>query len=364
MQRLRKLSLSTKFTVGMVLVFVIGISASWLVLSGVLQQRAEWYVANKGMALLETMNAVRQYTSAHVNPLLADDLLRQSNFIPETVPAYSAREVFENLRANASYASFLYKEATTNPTNPRDLADDFERDLLTGFQQDTALREVSGFRRLDGGTVFYAARPLALASQTCLGCHGQPGDAPASLINSYGDAGGFGWALGDIMAAQVIYVPADEVLTTAQRSLTLVMAAVLLIFALLVLVVNALLRRTVLRPVMALAELAEKVSADAVRDEDIHEPGVERASRRGDELGRMARLFQRMAANVAQREKNLRERVRTLQIEIDRHKQQQEIDEIVNTDYFQRLREKVAEKRQGHDAPGALTEPPTPRTDP
>jgi hypothetical protein len=38
--------------------------------------------------------------------------------------------VFERLRQTETYANFSYKDATLNPTNPKDKADDFETALI------------------------------------------------------------------------------------------------------------------------------------------------------------------------------------------------------------------------------------------
>src|SRR5690606_18215561 len=127
---------------------------------------------------------------------------------------------------NENYGEFFYKEATSNPTNARNLADGFESQILATFNSSPDTTEISGFRTLDGETVFYSARPLHLSSDSCLGCHGDPNDAPVSLINSYGVDNGFGWGMDDIIAAQMIYVPADEVLSSAQSMLNVVMAGV------------------------------------------------------------------------------------------------------------------------------------------
>src|SRR5688572_14029035 len=68
---LQRFNLRAKFTIMLVLVFLGGIVLSAAVLIQALQRRAEAEVTSKGLLLLQTMNAVRYYTSTHVNPLLA-----------------------------------------------------------------------------------------------------------------------------------------------------------------------------------------------------------------------------------------------------------------------------------------------------
>ena len=76
------------------------------------------------------MNAVRSYTSSQVNPLLVPLMDSQWKFIPESVPAFSARSVFDQLRQDDRYRDFFYKEASLNPTAPQDRADEWETQVL------------------------------------------------------------------------------------------------------------------------------------------------------------------------------------------------------------------------------------------
>lgn len=355
MLRLRDMSLSTKFTVGILIVFLVGIAASWVIMSNIVRRSAEQTVAEKGQMLLAAMNAVRAYTTGHINPLVVERLYEELMFIPESVPAYSARTVFENLRGNPEYGDFFYREVTNNPTNPRDRADDFEGAILTSFRQDPEAGEISGFRTLESETVFYSARPLRLTSESCLQCHSSPQVAPASLINTYGPQNGFGWELGDVIAAQMIYVPATEVINSATARLNVVMAGVIAVFVVVVLVVNTLLRREVVRPVVAVAALAEKIGHGEVTEADLSEANVKRLEQRGDEIGRMTDVFLQMARNVIQREASLHEQLRELRFEVDEAKKQKQVAEITGTEYFQTLKAKADQlraNRKANESPG------------
>ncbi|MBN1663250.1 MAG: ECF transporter S component [Deltaproteobacteria bacterium] len=73
---------------------------------------------------------------------------------------------------------------------------------------------------------------------------------------------------------------------------------------------------------------------------------IQPVSRRTDELGQLSRVLQNMAGEVYQREQTLKKQVEQLQIRIDRKKMDQDVADIVGTDYFQDLREKVKEFRK------------------
>jgi CheY-like chemotaxis protein len=70
---------------------------------------------------------------------------------------------------------------------------------------------------------------------------------------------------------------------------------------------------------------------------------------RDDALGQLARVFQRMAAEVRSREQRLKQEVRQLRIEIDDARAARQVAEITQTQYFQDLQAKASELRLGPD---------------
>jgi len=70
-------------------------------------------------------------------------------------------------------------------------------------------------------------------------------------------------------------------------------------------------------------------------------------ARRPDALGQLARVFLRMAGEVAAREAQLKKEIQVLQIEIDHVQKARQVSEITDTDYFQELRHRAKALRQG-----------------
>jgi two-component system cell cycle response regulator len=70
---------------------------------------------------------------------------------------------------------------------------------------------------------------------------------------------------------------------------------------------------------------------------------------RGDALGQLARVFQRMAAEIRSREQRLTQQVRQLRIEIDEARAARQVAEITQTQYFQDLQARASELRLGPD---------------
>jgi HAMP domain-containing protein len=287
---LKNAKLSLKFNLFLILAFLIGVLVSGAALSRVLDQKAQDEVATKALVLIETMTSVRDYTNTHVNPLLNPRLETEKTFIPETVPAFSATEIFENLRKNETYKKFFYKEAALNPTNLRDKADHFETDIVEGFRQKPEIKELSGFRDLPTGKVFYIARPLAVTEQRCLRCHSTPDKAPKSQLATYGLENGFGWKLNEVVAAQIITVPAEEIFNSAQRVFSLIMGILIAIFALVIFIINFLLKRAVIQRIIRIAKVAQQVSKGEMSAD------FEQSS--NDEIGSLTIAFNRMKSSL------------------------------------------------------------------
>ena len=281
--------ISTKFNLLVILMFIIGIFLSGSAFWGTLEHRAEAEVSSKALIVMETVNGVRNYTQDRVSPLLNERIETQAKFTPETIPTFAAREVFEYFRKNPDYAQYLYKDAAPNPTNLRDRADEFETELVHEFQEQGSLQK-SGWREFYEGKVFYVARPFTLTKQTCLECHSTPSKAPQSLLTAYGTENGFGWELNQIVAAQVVYVPANEVFNSVRRSFVSTLGILAATFIVIIFALNLLLKRFVIRRIQKIARTAQAVSRGDM-EADFQEDSK-------DEIGVLVIAFNRMRSSV------------------------------------------------------------------
>jgi Protein of unknown function (DUF3365) len=346
-----KMGIRVRFTLVLSLIFVAAIIGSWAVFSPLLQHQAEGEIAYRAQLLLDTLSAVRTYTSDHIKPMLADQLANSPDFIKESVPAFSADITFANFQSKDAYHHFSYKEAAPNPTNPNDDANAFELQLVSTFQSDSSLHELSGFTMRDGQDVFYTARPLSVSAEGCLDCHGSVSKAPTSLINTYGTSGGFDWQMGQIVAAQTVYVPASDVFQQAQDALNLVMGILVAIFGVVIIVTTTGLRRVVVLPVVHIARLAQLISSDALTPESTELAPVKALANRSDEIGATAAVLQKMASEIYAREQKLKMEVKALRIQVDWDKQAKQVEEITESDYFQNLQKRIREMRTTDENP-------------
>jgi HAMP domain-containing protein len=310
-------------------------------------KRAQSEVTSEGMLLMEMLNSVRQYTGERVKPHL-DELPESGDFIAEKIPSYSTRVIFGNFRSINSYQNYRYKEASLNPRNPGNRANDFEARLLAEFSRDPNQKELSGFQFDESTRLYYIARPLVVASTSCLVCHGDTADAPRNLIDEYGTENAFGWKVGDIIAAQIVYVPASLVYQEALASSLLVILVLLLSLVAVIYLINRLLKNDVLKPIDVLSDVAEKIRTDDLQSKDLDSDHLAAVTGRSDELGQLSRIFQRMARELHIRTEGMKREIMQLRIEIDQVKRRDHVQEVVKSDFFKKLRAEARKQKALH----------------
>ena len=288
------MKLLLKFNLVFVLIFLLGLVATGAMTRRMLEHNAQQETLQQARLLLEKALAVRSYTSTQVAPLLETQM--KYAFLPQSVPAFSATEVLARIQKN--HPEYAYKEATLNPTNPRDRALEWEADVIAEFRKSADLKEFVGERDTPAGRALYIARPIRIADGACLRCHSTVETAPRTLVEKYGPANGFGWQLGEVVGAQLVSVPTAVPLARAHAAWALFMGMLSAVFVLIAVALNAMLWWLVIRPVTRLARLADRVSLG-----ELSAPGF--ASGAHDEIGRLAASFTRMRRSLVQAMKML-----------------------------------------------------------
>lgn len=291
-----KLSLAAKFNIVFIIVFSVGFVAASAVTNYLLQANAREESLQSARVLLQAATAARSYTTNQILPLLEDRL--KSEFVPQSVPSYAATEHLNALLK--TYPEFTYKEATLNPTNPRDRASDWEADLVSTLRAKPALTELVGERMSAGGPTLYIARPLQIKDSACLRCHSVPDAAPPTMRDVYGVSNGFGWKHMEIVGAQVVSVPMNVSLLRANTILQTYMLSMLMIFVFLFVSLNLMVHFFVTRRITKMSKLADKVSLGEFLAEEFNYKG-------NDELSMLARSFGRMRTSLASAMKMLDE---------------------------------------------------------
>jgi len=279
------MGLRLKFNLVLITVFLVGFAAASMMSRQLLQENARDEVIRNARLLMDTAIAVRSYTVEQIKPQLDPQLAEV--FLPQTVPAYAATETLAHVQKK--YPDYSYKEATLNPTNPRDRATDWEADLVQQFRQTADAKELISERMGATGRQLYIAKPIQISNAACLACHSVPAAAPASMIKVYGEANGFGWKHNEVIGAQVVTVPMEIAIRNADRALNTFMLSLAGVFFVVFVVLNLMLSWLIVQPIRAMAGAADKISTGDFDVPEFAEKGTDEMSVLGSAFNRMRR---------------------------------------------------------------------------
>ncbi len=283
------MKLMWKFNIVLLAVFAVGFAVTAFISYGVLQANAREEILDNARVMMESALSSRSYTNSQIKPLLETQL--KYSFLPQSVPAYAATEQFNDLRKK--YPDYNYKEATLNPTNPRDRATDWEADVVNQFRNGQVKAELIGERDTPTGRSLYLARPIQITNGACLACHNTVNEAPKTMIELYGPANGFGWKLNEIIGAQIVSVPSALPIQRARHTFKVFMLLLTLVLVVTFILINLMLHTIVVQRVKYLAKLADEVSLGQLES-------AEFKSKSKDEIGVLTQALARMNKSLVQ----------------------------------------------------------------
>lgn len=292
------MGLRLKFNLVLIVVFLIGFASAGYISRELLQANARDEVVRNARLMMDTALAVRSYTVTQIKPHL--DPMLAENFLPQTVPAYAATETMNEVRKK--YPDYGYKEATLNPTNPRDRSTDWESDLINQFRASDSTKELISERTGATGRQLYIAKPIQITNPACLACHSIPPNAPPSMIKVYGEANGFGWKHNEIIGAQVVTVPMDIPIRNADRALKTFMISLAGVFAVVFVVLNMMLSWLIVRPIRNMSLAANKISTGDFDVPEFKAGGKDEVAVLGSAFNRMRRSLDKAMKMIEQGE--------------------------------------------------------------
>lgn len=152
--------------------------------------------------------SIRNYVASHIRPVMYD-LIDKDEFIPETMStSYVSRAIFEDVRK--AFPEFIIKFASDNPRNPVNQAGPEELNLIRLFNENPDMQQWQGDINIDGKPylALFSARRMR---DSCLNCHGDPNDAPKTILEKYGDTAGFHRPLGEVIGLDTIAIPTARI---------------------------------------------------------------------------------------------------------------------------------------------------------
>jgi PAS domain S-box-containing protein len=194
------------------------------------QRHAKGLIDEQARLALQFNLAVRRYAGTQIRPVM-ESLVAHDEFIPETMStSFISRAVFEMVRQ--AFPEYVIRFPSEYPRNPLNTARPDELRMLAYFKGNpTASRKIEEIE-INGRPYLAHLTPRWLTLD-CMRCHGDPKDAPAALIQRYGDTASFNRKPGDLAGIDMVAIPFEAmnaVLAKEMRrqSLTLTGGLVLL----------------------------------------------------------------------------------------------------------------------------------------
>ena len=281
------MSISLKFNIVMIAAFLIGLALAAVFINSITQATARRAVLSEAATMMAEVDATIHYTDSRVTPLLERQMAVQ--FLPEGIPFFAAQQTFNLI--SKERPDYTFRQPANNPTNPLDRPTGPEAEIIQTLRAQPKLTTLTTERQTSAGAILSLSQPVRVDSDTCLTCHSSPQAAPPSMIDVYGTNNGFGWKRGDIVGAQIVSVPEQVALTRARRSLIGIMSALAIVFAVMMLLLNVLLRVFIIAPVRRISRTADQVSLG-----NLAVPEFEHGAR--DEIGSLAQAFNRMRRSL------------------------------------------------------------------
>ncbi|SDZ81638.1 HAMP domain-containing protein [Desulfuromusa kysingii] len=281
---IRMRSILVMGVLGLLAIAVIGITSYKLSVNNALAE-----AKTKSNIILNYAMATKNYM-AQVQKPLVQELIEKDRFYPELMSGFvAARGTFDIFKQASP--DYVFKQATIDPLNPSNRADADEIEFIKNFDQNRSLKSSEGRITKNGTEVFYFAQPIRTDKSSCLTCHGDPYDAPKDQIEIYGDETGYNWKMNDTVAAFVVYIPTAAAIAAAKNlALTLVLVGAGGIVMIL-LILWFFLDRSVVLPIVQLAEKTESFSLG----EQLNDPIVATSK---DEIGALSHAIERLRISL------------------------------------------------------------------
>jgi|GEM_PF-948271 hypothetical protein len=216
----------------------------------------------KSEVILQEVEAIRSYVKEELRPKMYELHGRDTFIIEAMSTTYISTSIMD--RFARSMPSYIYRRASVNPHNPRNLADPFEEEMLDWFEEDSSRMFWQGIVQKDGEEFFVSMVPDYF-TPACIRCHGKAEDAPQSLLARYGKNGGFRFRSGDLAGIDSVAIPVSASLREAWQGSLFIFMITLVTTVVWLWLLNLLFHRLVIERLGAMLLLvAEKKNEGSV----------------------------------------------------------------------------------------------------
>lgn len=252
----------------------------------VLKQEATREAIEKTELFAAIMSANQRYMAQNIRPDINEKL--PGYYFPEaTVGIQMLVETAELIQQE--YPEYIFRVVSPNPLNKTNLSDDFENRIIKGFSREE-YDHWEGFIEKEGKNYYATAIPVE-ARRDCIWCHSTPAEAHPDMVEEYGTESGYGYKLGEIVGARIIYVPTAKAMELARKKLAITIITLSILSFIAFFLIDAVINRSVVTPIEKLTEIATEISKGKMDREFIVTTE--------DEIKALAEAFNRMKVSLS-----------------------------------------------------------------
>jgi hypothetical protein len=184
---------------------------------------------------IATIEAAKHYVEEELRPVLRKELPHK--FILEGMSrSYVAGSIAR--RILHGFPDYIFKNASINPMNLENTADEFEKKIINDFRTKKDIKEWKGFISKDDYDYYVIARAGSPVKESCLYCHGDPAMAPKEVTERYGTAYGYNMKVGEGVDALIVYIPIHAPLASARQAVVVFIAIYTVFFGIILWLIN------------------------------------------------------------------------------------------------------------------------------
>lgn len=236
MKIFKNLNTKKRFAITVIIIYIVSLPVISAITYFILKQNAISYAYNIARLYLTTFEATRHYVGDELRPALLKELPPGKFILEGMSRSYVAGSITR--RVLQELPGYSFKNASLNPRNPKNKADDFETRLITEFRNNKEMKEWKGLIERQGHHYYVLARAGSPIKESCLYCHGDPATAPEEIIKRYGTAAGFNMKVGDVVDTLVAYIPIHIPLMSARRTVAIFIGIYTIFFGIVFWLVN------------------------------------------------------------------------------------------------------------------------------
>ena len=248
MSRFSNLKINTKFNLIMSLLLILLFLTASLLVYNRQQQLILKVAVDNGRLLARQIIETREYMSDSVR------MEPESNYklVPQVVATQVAKRITQDSKFYVRQVSLRYR-------NPQNQPDAFETAQLKAFSQSPA-KEISGIVTSDGVKSFRYMQVM-VAEKSCLRCHGSYETAPRFVRERFPRGHiSYNYRLGEVIGAVSAGIPMDALYRQIGIDLAFDLGLRGIIFLVVILVMGALIRRTIITPIKMMSDTIAHVT--------------------------------------------------------------------------------------------------------